>query len=57
MNLDTKYMTFVRSLDRVVTVDLHGCPIVTIPKDLLGHSEPLSMYTFTTLVDGIYDFA
>lgn len=57
MDLVTKYLTFVTSLDKVVTIDLHGCPIITSPKDLFGHGRAFSMYTFTTLIDGPYDRA
>lgn len=57
MDFVTKYLKFMTSLDKVVKVDLHGCPIVTSQKDLFGPGGPFSMYGLTTLMDGHYDRA
>lgn len=47
--------SFVTSLDKVVTINLHCCQVAASSMDLFGHGKLFSMYSFTTLMYGFYD--
>lgn len=51
-NIDLELVT---SLNKVVTINLHGYPVISSSKDLFIHSRPFSIDSFTTFMDGFYD--